>query len=99
MDNIPQGYDENGIRNGNGKWYDSEDDKEIGTFDDYDYFKAVREAQEGHFVECENCRKLVSINDTWDIAYGTGYLCEKCKNKLSKLSIGQEWRLNPNTKR
>ena len=93
MDNIPNGYDENGVRNGNGQWYDvEEEEKEIGTFDDYDYFKDVREAQEGHFVECDYCKRFSSINDSWDVIYGTGYICDKCKSKLSKMTLGQEWR-------
>lgn len=89
--NIPIGYDENGVRNGNGKWYDDEGGTgyEQGDFDDYDYFKEI---DKGHFVECEYCSKLVDIKDTWDINYGTKYVCKNCKNEISKLSSSMLWR-------
>lgn len=87
-DNIPTGYDENGVYRGNGRWYD-EDEQEQGSFDEYDFLKG----KEGHFVECEYCSKFVNVNDCWDIDYGTRYACEKCKNKLSKLSGSVLWRV------
>lgn len=74
--NIPEGYDENGVYRGNGRWYDDEEDVEgIGTFDEYDFLKEV---DKGHFVECAKCQELVNIKDTITTYYGTGYLCQKC---------------------
>jgi hypothetical protein len=91
MENIPNGYDENGVRNGNSKWYDDEGGTgyEQGDFDDYDYFKEV---DKGHFVECEYCGKLVDVKSAWDINYGTKYVCENCKSKINKLSSSMLWR-------
>lgn len=79
MDNIPQGYDENGVRSGLGKWIMSEDVEEIkgatGSFDEYDF---LREIDKGHFVECARCERLVNIQDAIKTWFGTGYLCENC---------------------
>ncbi len=84
MDNIPQGYDENGVRNGNGRWVDvEEEEKEVGTFDEYDYYKELREAEKGVFVECDKCHKLVKERTTTKVWYGTGYLCPKCTKETA----------------
>lgn len=83
MDNIPQGYDENGVRNGNGKWYEIEqEEQEIGTFDEYDYYRELREADKGHFVECDECGRLTKKSNTIEVWYGTGFLCKNCRGDL-----------------
>ena len=87
MKNIPNGYDENGVRNGNGRWVDVEEqENEIGGFDEYDYYKELREAEKGVFVECDKCHKLVKEKTTTKVWYGTGYLCRECSKTLDKLN-------------
>lgn len=74
--NIPDGYDENGVRGGVGHWsIEDEPEVEQGTIDEYDF---LREIDKGHFVECAKCGELVNIKKTIRTYYGTGYLCEKC---------------------
>ena len=33
MNNIPAGYDENGVRNGDGSWYEEEIDENMGEYE------------------------------------------------------------------
>jgi hypothetical protein len=80
--NIPNGYDENGVRGGVGHWVDevSEiDETELGKFDEYDFLKEV---DKGHFVECAKCGKMVLAKNTIKTHYGTGFLCEKCMKEF-----------------
>lgn len=81
-DNIPDGYDENGVRNGNGNWVMDDEDTRQGTVDEYDFYRDIEMTHGGYFVECTKCGKLVPIKKTIKTHYGTGYLCEKCQKEF-----------------
>ena len=73
MNNIPKGYDENGVRSGNGKWIkevDNEDmDKDIddivkcercGAIEDREFANVVRAGDETHYY-CEQCASELGL--------------------------------------
>lgn len=81
-DNIPEGYDENGTRNGNGNWVMDDEDTRQGTVDGYDFYRDIEMTHGGYFVECAKCGKMVLAKNTIKTHYGTGFLCEKCMKEF-----------------
>jgi len=75
MNNIPEGFDENGVRNGNGVWEDDEENTEI----DIDQFEPVIEEDMG---ECIRCGELLPKDSMRSVSYGTGYICEVCADDM-----------------
>jgi len=86
--NIPDGYDCNGVRNGNGIWYEegewySESDYEKGLGEiekPVDKYEALRNAESGYFVECLLCGRMINARNAEK--YCAGYLCELCAESL-----------------
>lgn len=76
--NIPNGYDENGVRAGNGKWEDERDITDIdetiedkddviqcircGAIEDREFALKVGASDEGHYL-CEICASEMGLND------------------------------------
>ncbi|KKR56917.1 MAG: hypothetical protein UT94_C0024G0011 [Candidatus Uhrbacteria bacterium GW2011_GWF2_40_263] len=79
--NIPEGFDENGVRSGVGKWEDGIwsdiECEDIDTppilFDDEDDIKTV---------QCYRCGIIVDENDAVSIDYGTGHICNRCADEM-----------------
>jgi late competence protein required for DNA uptake (superfamily II DNA/RNA helicase) len=75
MDNIPEGYDENGVRNGDGRWNeltDEEMERLIPDKDDIDYTEEL--------IECTRCRAIVDRND--GAVVGGRFYCERCRSDM-----------------
>jgi len=75
-DNIPDGYDGNGVRNGNGAW-DDDEEREVEV--DIDQFE---EPSPEDFVKCNECGKIITREEATTTFSGTGYLCEDCKEEF-----------------
>lgn len=73
-DNIPEGYDENGVRGGFGKW----DDEELEVEVDIDRFETPSEED---YVKCAECGKIITREEATTTFSGTGYLCEDCRDE------------------
>lgn len=80
-DNIPEGYDENGVRGGFGKWSDDEEEVDI----DIDQFEAP---DTDDYVKCNNCGGIITRDIAINIPKGTGFLCPECstEEELYKMS-------------
>ena len=75
-DNIPEGFDENGVRNGNGQWRDDEEEEGEVNLDDYEPIAV------GDYVECHRCARLIPISEAVSIKGGTGYMCDVCADDM-----------------
>ncbi len=71
MNNIPQGYDENGVRNGNGSWRDN--------FLQPDEV-AIEDGGELDIIECLRCGKVIDRKDA--VILNNGYICQVCAEEL-----------------
>ena len=73
-DNIPDGFDENGVRSGNGAW----DDEELEVEVDIDRFETPSEED---YVKCGECGRIITREEATTTFKGTGYLCEDCREE------------------
>ena len=66
--NIPHGYDENGVRAGNGE---------------VDTKKKEYPLEDLEVVQCSHCSRFIDLGEAYDIGdFNTGYVCEVCASDL-----------------
>jgi formylmethanofuran dehydrogenase subunit E len=71
LNNIPIGFDENGVYRGDGRWSDDEEELNI-NLDDFEPV-AIDD-----YVECGNCGEIIRRDQATTTFYKTGYLCPIC---------------------
>jgi len=79
MENIPEGYDENGVRGGYGNWYDDELDGELSEFTEAcpECGSVNTHRNENDFLVCDDC----GYEEVPDNEMGE---CERCGTPTPK---------------
>jgi|GEM_PF-4883528 len=86
MDNIPKGYDENGVRSGVGKWeegiWSDIECEDIDPIEDLFLDDRGEDLENPETVQCYRCGAIVSKLEATAVDYGTGHICQRCADDM-----------------